>query len=497
MVPHAHSPWAVVGDADKIVEAITAWAESMQAGNADAADANPAELGKLVEELLERETSYAEQNAKRLRLVTEAFARDDFETKVTVVDFLLRPLDAVINKMLRRTSVLKELRFMGVKSSSPAQNETTRKLKDYTQSAFLSWTSGALGCEAIASFLANLGSVDMATYCQRLPGEAISLTCFQLTVFAVSDTWRRFCFAVDSYPWKMFSLATCSRSEFTDAWSKHRAVLARCSKCVDAGFSAPLLRAHDLSAVGVDQRDACIQEIQSILLQIATFSPLASDTVENLHGQHQGKLFVWRARARGSPAASEISVLTTMAAEHGHLKALLLNETMPTKLQMAQMQRGLGRKRDAEVPLQSCKKRLAAATTRDTPRRLSPWNVYFREQLQGLGRALSKQEYDSFSKQCGQHWKHVSQEERARYAVQASYEQTCRDELQTRGLRSADAENQGTGRGVRSELQATPADSLPTLELEEVAGHAVDMVFGILSCQLFVSTGTGPQTARH
>ena len=81
------------GDADKVLEAIAAWSEAVRGGG----DADPVALGALVQELLQKEESFAEQNAKRLRLVAEAFLRDDFETIVNIVDCLMQPLDALMN----------------------------------------------------------------------------------------------------------------------------------------------------------------------------------------------------------------------------------------------------------------------------------------------------------------------------------------------------------------------------------------------------------------
>eukprot|EP00439_Symbiodinium_sp_Y106_P010842 s10352_g1.t1 len=319
---------ATSGHADRIVEAVNAWAEAFQSGSANA---DAAELGRTVEDLLEQDTSYAEQNAKRLRLVTDTLGKSDFENKVRIVDFLLGPLDAVVNKMLRRTTVLKQLRF-----NETRNGETLQELKDYSRLVFLSWTSGTLGRETIRSFLSNLQSLDLAAFCHDSDDESMSWTCFELTLFGISDIWRRCCHAVSSFPWILFDLSSCSESDFCTKWTAFRATMQRCTKCVDAGFSAPLLRALDVTALDSRGRQEHVKDIQQLLLDIATFTPLATDTVENLHGQNQNRLFVWRGRARGSPAAAEISVLSALASEHLHLKTLLMPETMPSSFRIAQ-----------------------------------------------------------------------------------------------------------------------------------------------------------------
>ncbi len=84
-----------LGDSDKVLQAIETWARNADSGNPDANA-----LAKTVEDLLQQDTSYAEQNAKRFRQVNEAFQKQDFEVIVNVVDFLMMPLDTAINRLL-------------------------------------------------------------------------------------------------------------------------------------------------------------------------------------------------------------------------------------------------------------------------------------------------------------------------------------------------------------------------------------------------------------
>ncbi|CAE7641881.1 unnamed protein product [Symbiodinium necroappetens] len=459
-----HPVSSAVGDADRIVEAVNAWAEAFQSGSASA---DAAELGRTVEDLLEQDTSYAEQNAKRLRLVCDTLGTGDFENKVKIVDFLLGPLDAIINKMLRRTTVLKQLRF-----NETRNGETLQELKDYSRLVFLSWTSGTLGRETIRSFLSNLQSLDLATFCHDSDDVSMSWTCFELTLFAMSDVWRRCCHAVSSFPWILFDLSSCSESDFCTKWTAFRATMQRCPECVDAGFSAPLLRALDVAALDGRDRQERVKDVQQLLLDIATFTPLATDTVENLHGQNQSRLFVWRGRARGSPAAAEISVLSALASEHLHLKTLIMPATMPSSFRIAQMQRNIGRKRKAaDTVLPHAKTRLAAATCVE-PRRLSGWNVFLREGMQQFSSTeLSQEEYSAQSSALGRKWRLLDQEVREKYTIKANYEQTCRDELQTRALAAGSGwQKSSTGSDVPvGDVQS--ADSLSTSQLEKVAGE--------------------------
>ena len=169
-------------------------------------DADTTELSRAVEELLDRETSFAEANAKRQILVTEAFQTEDLETTVCIVDFLLQPLDAITNKMLRRTTILKRLRYRDIQPG-----ESLRDLKEASKTTFLAWASGDLGVQTLRAFLRNMRDEDLTTYCRNFSGAAntdMTKTCFQLTVFGLTDTWRRFCLPVTCFPWSLFQLLT-------------------------------------------------------------------------------------------------------------------------------------------------------------------------------------------------------------------------------------------------------------------------------------------------
>ena len=394
------------------------------------AEADPAQLSEVVQELLAKEESYAEQNAKRLRLVVDAFAKDTFGAMVNIVDMLMLPLDHMINKLLQRTTLLKHLRYREVKDGKSMQS-----LKHESLSMFQRWVSGAMGSAAMGQFLKNLQSLDLAEHCRSCQSDApaLSMTCFQLTVFAVTDVWRRFSLAQQSFPWCMFRLMDCDDDEFCSIWTQFRAALTDCKECVDVAFSAPLLSAVDVSALDLEARGRFIRETQLLLKDIATYCPLGTDSVENTHAQNQSKLFAWRGSAKGEASAAETSVLSALGVEHMTLKMLVLGETMPSIWRLASMQKQVGRKADVSRPLPSRSHR-ATVAAQSKPRRLSPWNLFQREQLKAAGGHLSKQAYADVCKQAGDAWKLLSEQEREKYKVQTSFEQTCRDELESRPL---------------------------------------------------------------
>ncbi|CAE7199753.1 unnamed protein product, partial [Symbiodinium necroappetens] len=424
----------IPGQTDKILERIEQWADTVQSGRADAEDAEA--LSRMVEELLDNETSYAEENAKRLRLVTQALTEPSFEPAANIIDLLMEPLDAGINKLLKRTTQLRQLRFQDTKDG-----ESLQGLKKECQELFLSWSSGDFGRNMMAGFLKNLASFDLADYLRASADTTTPETFFQLTVFSLSDTWRRFVLAVQSLPWLLFSLVACEDPDFIARWDEFCQVFRKCPDCVDAGFSALLLGFGPLAGVEPSIRIQFARDVRGLLLSIATFCPLATDSVENVHGQNQFNQFTWRGTPKTSTSASEVSILSRLKIEHAHLKSLVLAKTMPSKRVMADMQKSFGctKKRSQPRPIASPKKRLAAAIDRE-PRRLSAWNMFMREKLQAAG-PLSQAEYSALQKATSREWRAL--EDKRPYILQAEYEQSCRDELASRPLWAASEAHMG------------------------------------------------------
>ena len=398
-------------------------------------DADPAALGELVQELLQKEESFAEQNAKRLRLVADAFLRDDFEIIVNIVDCLMQPLDALMNRFLQRTDLLRKMRF-----KETGDGMTIESLKQKSRAMFLRWVEGDMGWDAISHFLKNLKSSEFAGFCQMQPDKAaaLSMTCFQLTVFAISDIWRRFCFFTQSFPWCLFPLissSNSSESDFCSAWESFRRTLDRCPECVDVAFSRSLLREFDSAGAGRDNLTRCVQELRAMLDQIATYCPLATDTVESAHAQNQDKLYAWRGYVLGGAAAAEHCILGALASEHAHLKSVLDPEIMPSKMRISLMHKHVGRKRKQppNMHIASRTKRFHAAT-KEKRRRLSPWNIFRREKLRAFGRRLSRAEFEAESKKIAEQWHQISDQERQHFKMASEYEQCCRDELVSRPL---------------------------------------------------------------
>eukprot|EP00439_Symbiodinium_sp_Y106_P040349 s3612_g4.t4 len=126
--------------------------------------------------------------------------------------------------------------------------------------------------------------------------------------------------------------------------------------------------------------------------------------------------------------------------------------------------------------LPNAKTRLAAATCVE-PRRLSGWNVYLREGMQQFSSTeLSKEEYSAQSSALATKWRRLDQEEQEKYTIKANYEQTCRDELQTRPLAAGHGWQEGSEGSDVPVGEVQSADSLSTSQLEKIAGRTCPII---------------------
>ena len=207
----------------------------------------------MVEEMLQQESSYAERNAKRFKQVNESFKKEEFQTKVHIISVLMRPLDAAINKLLKRTDNLRAIRYQD--SQHP---HSMSELKTKCLNFFLDFASGRFGESIIANFLGQLRCQELARHCQLCSDHSIVETCFQLIVWGMSDIWWRCCLPANTFPYHMFSLALCDEPTFEEKWKEFRTMCHKCPTCMDAGFSAMLLQSVDLESLACEDRHRSI-----------------------------------------------------------------------------------------------------------------------------------------------------------------------------------------------------------------------------------------------
>ena len=428
-------------------------------------------MGQKIEDLLDDDVSFAEQNAKRLGRVRQAFAQKDFAVIVESVDLLIAPIEVLVNTLMARSSLLKRLRYRKVGEHDPDA------MAERAKSGFHDWVSGLLGQRVVEDFFVQLQSSELAALCVRsssagdgTSGQSdtlcrLSETCFRLAVFGASDIWRRFCLPVQTFPWVIFSLESVSPQEFVAKWAEFRNLLETCSTCVDAGFGEPLLRSVDFSTMTSEQEKAiAVRDLRRLLRHIMQSCPLATNTVENLHAQHQSLLSAFRAKRKSPQTAAEQSVLHSLRVEHAYIKDMVDSLTLPTKHKLAQTFRNLGRKR-GKLRHSDLRKRLAAAGSRKV-RKLGGWNVFQRDMMKKLGneKMLLKQEWRDAVKDIGQKWRILTLEEKQVFEHRAKYEQSCREQLADRPLRH------GPRNKETSVPQETIGEHLPTAQLAGIAG---------------------------
>ena len=413
------------------MQAVDAWSKAAQQSGGENPDA--ATLAQAVEDLLDKESSFAEQNAKRMNLVRQVFKRPGFDVIVNIVDLLITPIDSAVNRLLKRTSILRKLRQKN-SDTTPATQETG---EEYAEDRFRKWLQGELGEAIVLDFIQQLKSNELGSLCLSDDWASLSETCFQLVLFGISDIWRRFCRPVQTFPFVMFSLVDCASAEdFVAKWDEFRSIMQKCPKCVDAAFAAPLLQSVDFTTLSPEDRCLEVKKIQSMLRDVMVTCPMATDTVENLHGQHQSMLHGFRGLRKYTCTAAELSVLGALKTEHAHLKHVVGTHTLPPQKTIAAVTRNIFRgkrvrKGQFEKRSLSFRRTLNKAVSRKV-RPLSGWNVFQREMLKT--KQISQPEWTQEIRKLSAQWRALSIEEKQNYNLKARYEQGCRDELVKRPL---------------------------------------------------------------
>ena len=232
---------------------------------------------------------------------------------------------------------------------------------------------------------------------------------FCSVVFGMGESWRRFVHYVDTYPWYLFRLCHMSEEEFWVQWQK---VESGCQGCVDVELTKGLLLACPTD-------EACrtdfYERVKALLTDLATFTPLSTDSVETVHGHIQSRIHKFRSRLKQAEASSERTLLMSLIAEQKDTLGMVKLETLPKAQCVAAIQRTESRNKKGP---------------RTELRRINGWNVFLRESLKGP--KLSKTDFKRMERELGSKWKQMSQTDKQRYEVRAMWEMTRRDHwLQT------------------------------------------------------------------
>ena len=140
------------------------------------------------------------------------------------------------------------------------------------------------------------------------------------------------------------------------------------------------------------ERAAHVHNLVRLLSDLAIYCPLATNSVERLHGQHQTMLAKFRGKPKQAKAAGIMSLVHFLQREHAHLKARVNAKTLPSKFNFANMikQLGWGKKGQPQAKNEIQRRQRAAMVKL---RRLSGWNMFQREKMREVGGKVSGEGY--------------------------------------------------------------------------------------------------------
>ena len=308
-----------------------------QSGN-DGAD-TAGDFEHILADALDMNKNYSAQNSVRRRLVVEEISKPSFPRSVMAVDALIQPIEHGVNYMLGHTKILHDLGFLG------RSHPQCGKLQEEARHKFLHTVSGNFGNTLVKEYV---------DFLQRGLTEAISMgleahpallnQIFQLVIVCMTDLHRRLVYEFRFPPWSLFGLLDLDTAGFVQAWTTLQAKKTNCSKCLDSDFSAILLSQFlDLKSKPFQEQDAARREVQGILQDIATWTPLSSDSVEIKNGQTQ-----WSASKRGSQnvknprVAAETTLLQSAVKQHAWIQEAVSKDTLPSKAVVSGIQKMVG-----------------------------------------------------------------------------------------------------------------------------------------------------------
>lgn len=275
--------------------------------------------------------NFAAVNAKRKQLVHQEVTKQSFSQSAVLLDFMIQPMDRVINALFARSHHLSQLTLMqGIDENWADLASASRKL-------FLSIVSGRFGmeiirqyCEMVTNRLGSLHDVRSDVIEQK------SLqTAFTMMAIIVSDVWRRYIHDYAVFPYKLFPLLLdCDLQSFIEQWDRLQGCKGNCSECFDAEMSGRLLEAFPKSLIfeGLEVQHTTWQQVTALLHDLATYTPLSSDPVEVKNGQVQNSTSRRGNTAVKAPvAAKETSFLEALIRDYELVKHWIDGLLLPGK----------------------------------------------------------------------------------------------------------------------------------------------------------------------
>lgn len=275
--------------------------------------------------------SFAAVNAKRKQQVHQEVIKQSFRQSSLILDFIIAPMDGLINSFLSRSHHLTLLTLL---QSHDSRWQTASVI---SKDMFLSLVSGSLGkhliqlyFDMLSSGFSSLGEIGL-----DLASRQNLQTVFTMTLIMVSDIWRRFVHEFDTFPYKLFSLLTTTDLEgFVSKWDSWQKLRASCPNCFDAEMGHRILDAFggNLSSEPFEVQADTFQCVTALLHDVATYAPVSSDPVEVKNGQVQQSTRSGSGGAVKAPlAAKETSFLGTLIRDFELVKHWVEEKTLPAK----------------------------------------------------------------------------------------------------------------------------------------------------------------------
>ena len=292
----------------------------------------------LVDDLHE---NFAAQNAKRKQLVCDEIVKDGFQTGLVILDFIIHPMDAMMNRLLKRNELVTRMTLLSTFDANfPNHAAKSKQL-------FLSVASGAFGWSVIQEYCKMInGGLDTFVDPRFNTSDQKHLqSVFKMILQIISNIWRRFVHDHNVGKFKMFSLIETSLEEFVMLWDALQIENGSCCHCFDTTFSKRVLNIYpgQLAESPRELQQAIQKEVTILLSDLVTHCPISSDPVEVKNGQVQNISCRRGNQAIKTPlAAKEASFLQSVIRGYELVKHYIEGETLPSPKSVAGILRQTG-----------------------------------------------------------------------------------------------------------------------------------------------------------
>ena len=280
---------------------------------------------------------------------------------------------------------------------------------------------------------------------------------FVLALEAMSEAWRRFQFAVKTYPFPIFRWVdmddTCVWKECVELEKLGKC----CPACIDSGFTRPIIdfiQARDTDEAALRVRTSAVRDF---LKSAMIHCPISSDIVECLHGYCQHLLRTGSRGTRPSDNGAMERILWGLVSKsYEKLRGLIADYFADKKAAYRfhrygkkgtnQYTKALQQQHHEENPdlaqparlrgqrptlnMDKMDRAFASGCQVDVGarkiRKLSGWNIFLREFM--AGQQLEPVQWKLKLQECGQTWKNMSAAQRDRYVAAAAEEEGRRSD---------------------------------------------------------------------